>query len=88
MYEKGDTELCQYYKHEFSKLYDEVINIAYAETPVPEPKSGSKKDRKKHGKVLALVDRLKEYKASVCLFIKIFAVQFDNNQAARDLRMT
>ena len=69
-------------------LYDEIIDIAYAETPVPEPKPGSKKGRKKRGKVMALVDRLKEHKASVCLFIKDFAVQFDNNQAERDLRMT
>ena len=52
------------------------------------PNPDQRKDEKKRGKVLALVDRLKEYKASVCLFIKNFAVQFDNNQAERDLRMT
>ena len=56
--------------------------------PVPEPGPGKKKGRKKRGKVLALVDRLKEHKAAVCLFIKDFAVPFDNNQAERDLRMT
>ena len=86
--EAGDTELSYYYQHKFSKLYDEIIETAYAETPIPESKSAKKKGRKKRGKVLALVDRLKEYKASVCLFIKNFAVQFDNNQAERDLRMT
>ena len=86
--EAGDTELSHYYQHKFSKLYDEIIETAYAETPIPESKSTKKKGRKKRGKVLALVDRLKEHKASVCLFIKDFAVQFDNNQAERDLRMT
>jgi len=86
--EKGDTQLSCYYQHKFSRMYDEIIETAYAETPVPEPKPGKKKGRKKRGKVLALVDRLKEYKASVCLFIKNFAVPFDNNQAERDLRMT
>ena len=86
--EDGDMELSYYYQHKFSRLYDEIINTAYVETPVPESKSGKRKGRKKRGKVLALVDRLKEYKASVCLFIKNFAVQFDNNQAERDLRMT
>ncbi len=39
---------------------------------------------KKRGRFLALVDRLKEYKASVRLFIKNFTVSFDNNQAERD----
>ena len=86
--EAGDTELSYYYQHKFSRMYDDIIDIAYTETPVPEPKPGKRKGRKKRGKVLALVDRLKEYKASVCLFIKNFAVQFDNNQAERDLRMT
>lgn len=86
--ENGGTGLSYYYQHKFSRIYDEIIETAYAETPVPEPKPGKRKGRKKRGKVLALVDRLKEYKASVCLFIKDFAVPFDNNQAERDLRMT
>ena len=86
--EAGDTGLSYYYQQKFSKLYDEIIETAYAETPVPESNSKKRTGRKKRGKVLALVDRLKECKASVCLFIKNFAVQFDNNQAERDLRMT
>lgn len=86
--EKGGTGLSPYYQHKFSRLYDEAIGTAYAETPVPEPAPGKKKGRKKRGKVLALVDRLKEHKAAVCLFIRNFAVPFDNNQAERDLRMT
>ena len=86
--EKGDTGLSYYFQHKFSRMYDETIGTAYAETPVPEPEPGKKKGRKKRGKVLALIDRLKEYKAAVCLFIKDFAVPFDNNQAERDLRMT
>ena len=86
--EKGDTGLSSYYQRKFSGMYDEAIATAYAETPVPEPAPGKKKGRKKRGKVLALIDRLKEYKAAVCLFIKDFAVPFDNNQAERDLRMT
>ena len=53
------------------------VETAYEETPVPEPGPGKKKGRKKRGKVLALVDRLKEHKAAVCLFIKDFAVPFD-----------
>ena len=86
--ESGDMELSRYYQRKFSRMYDGAIETAYEETPVPEPGPGKKKGRKKRGKVLALVDRLKEHKAAVCLFIKDFAVPFDNNQAERDLRMT
>ena len=85
---EGHMELSPYYQRKFSRLYDETIETAYSETPIPEPKPGKKKGRRKRGKVLSLVDRLKEYKESVCLFIKNFAVSFDNNQAERDLRMT
>lgn len=46
-----------------------------------------KRGRKKKGKILALITRLLEYKESVCLFVKTFAVPFDNNLAERDIRM-
>jgi hypothetical protein len=44
--EAGDTELSYYYQHKFSKLYDEIIETAYIETPVPESTSTKKKGRK------------------------------------------
>lgn len=44
-------------------------------------------DERKKEKILALVERLANYKASVCLFIHNFNVPFDNNQAERYLRM-
>ena len=46
----------------------------------------NKRGRHKKGKILALVDCLEEYKASVCLFTKDFAVPFDNNEAERSFR--
>ena len=85
---KGLESLSYYYQHKFGLMYDEIIKTAYEETPLPEPKPGKKKGRQKRGKVLSLIDRLKEYKGAVCLFIKDFVVPFDNNQAERDLRMT
>ena len=66
--------------------YDRIITTAYRENPEPEATPG-RKGRRKRGKVLALVDRLRKYKDAVCLFIKNFTVPFDNNQAERDLRM-
>ena len=68
------------------RRYDRIITTAYRENPEPEAIPG-KRGRRKRGKVLALIDRLQKYKDAVCLFIKNFAVPFDNNQAERDLRM-
>lgn len=50
-------------------------------------KETKKKGRPKKGKVLALIERLQKYKGEVCLFLKDFQIDFDNNQAERDLRM-
>ena len=60
--------------------------MSYRENPVQENASG-RRGRPKRGKILSLIDRLRDYKESVCLFVKNFAVPFDNNQAERDLRM-
>lgn len=69
-----------------SVFYDAIIRLAYEENPEPVKKPG-KRGRPKRGKVLALIDRLLNLKASVCLFAENFVVPFDNNQAERDLRM-
>ena len=84
--ETGKESLSYYYCHKFDKKYEELIKLARQENPLPET-TEKKRGRKKKGKVLALVERLANYKASVCLFIQNFAVPFDNNQAERDLRM-
>ena len=70
----------------FDRAYDRIIKKAYRENPVQANPSG-RRGRPKRGKILSLIDRLRDYKESVCLFVKNFAVPFDNNQAERDLRM-
>lgn len=82
----GKDAVSYYHLHKFDKQYDEIIQTAYKENPVPES-TAKKRGRKKRGKVLNLICRLDNYKASVCLFIKNLCVPFDNNQAERDLRM-
>jgi len=69
-----------------SDRYDKIIRLAYEENPEPVKVPG-KRGKPKRGKLLALIDRLRDYKASVCLFTERFDVPFDNNQAERDLRM-
>ena len=70
----------------FSRRYGQILRCAYKENPLP-PEIAKHRGRRKRGKVLALIDRLKKHKASVCLFAVNFDVPFDNNQAERDLRM-
>lgn len=84
--EKGKNSLSYYHYHKFNKRYDDLIEQARTENPIPET-TEKKRGRKKKGKILALVERLANYKASVCLFIRNFNVAFDNNQAERDIRM-
>lgn len=78
--------LSYYYYHKFDKRYQELLEQARESNPLPESAT-KKRGRKKKGKILALVERLDHYKASVCLFIHNFKVPFDNNQAERDIRM-
>lgn len=82
----GKDEVSYYHLHKFDKQYDEILKTAYDENPLPEP-AAKKRGRQKRGKVLNLICRLENYKASVCLFIRNLCVPFDNNQAERDLRM-
>ena len=79
-------ELSSQQLSKFDTEYDDIIKTAYEENPLPET-SAKKRGRKKKSKVLNLICRLVNYKASVCLFIKNLCVPFDNNQAERDLRM-
>ena len=82
---QGKDALCKTTLNRYSKLYDEIIDLAYEENPLPE-KTPGKRGKQKRGKILCLIDRLKEHKGEVCLFINNLSVPFDNNQAERDLR--
>ena len=82
---KGKTELSYASIHRYKKHYDELISLAYSENPVPESEHG-KRGKKKRGKVLCLIDRLKNHNGQVCLFLESFSIPFDNNQAERDIR--
>ncbi|MDF2544342.1 MAG: transposase [Herbinix sp.] len=82
----GKEELSYYYLHSFDKEYDAILEAGRVLNPAKEKQPG-KRGRQGKGKVGALVERLSEYKASVCLFTRDFYVPFDNNQAERDIRM-
>lgn len=82
----GKESLGDEHYRKFDKQYEELLEQARKDNPLPEA-AEKKRGRKKKGKVLALVERLEKYKASICLFIHNFAVPFDNNLAERDVRM-
>ena len=84
--ERGKKCLSYYYHRDFQTGYDKIIANARQMNPI-EDKPIGKRGRQKKGKIRALVERLVEYKESVCLFVKDFMVPFDNNQAERDIRM-
>ena len=87
--EAGESKLSEEEVQAFERRYDEIINRGYSENPPPPEDENSEKHRgrKKKGKTLALIERLDVHKASVCLFIRNFAVPFDNNLSERDIRM-
>ena len=78
--------LSYYYTHKFHQKYQSIIEEARELNPIPEKVPG-KRGRQGKGKIRALIERLFDYEASVCLFTKNFNVPFDNNQAERDVRM-
>lgn len=70
----------------FSERYDKLIEEAVSLNPEPSQKKG-KRGRKKKGKVLSLVLRLKEHKDEVFLFATNFDATYSNNLAESSFRM-
>lgn len=79
-------KLSYYYMNGFHKDYLRILEAGRHLNPIPEKKKG-KRGRHGKGKIRSLIERLFDYKESVCLFTKNFSVPFDNNQAERDIRM-
>ncbi|KAI4445028.1 hypothetical protein C823_007916 [Eubacterium plexicaudatum ASF492] len=84
--EKGKDSLSYYHYHKSIRSMMNLSNRPGRKIHLPKPRRKNVDGRKKE-KILALAERLANYKASVCLFIHNFHVPFDNNQAERDLRM-
>lgn len=68
----------------FHRRYEDVLACGYqANPPPPKPKRG----RPKQSPARNLLNRLSGRKWQVLAFLHDFTIPFDNNQAARDLRM-
>lgn len=73
---------------ELEAEFDKVVAAGEKECPKPKSKERSQRGRQKNPRCRNLLERLRERKASVLLFMWDPRVPFTNNQAERDLRMT
>lgn len=71
---EGKTVLSYYYLHTFSREYDNIMELADKECPLPPKPSVKKRGRQKKGKERSLTERLISLKLSVCLFIHDFVL--------------
>lgn len=70
----------------YKKEYDQILCSGFEGNPLPK-KIILKRGKPKRGKILSLLDRLRDHKESVLLFMMEKDVPFDNNLAERDIRM-
>lgn len=72
----------------FESKYNRIICEGLLANPPPVEESAIKKrGRKKKGKVLNLLERMKNYKSEILAFMHDIYIPFDNNLAERDIRM-
>ncbi len=70
----------------FHRRFAGILDIADAECPPPPPPSEKKRGRRKKGRERALIERLREREAEICLFARNLSIPFDNNLAERGFR--
>ena len=83
---QGGTEIPGDVLADFNHRYDEYMETAVKENPIPERKPGQRGKTAK-GKLRSLIDRLIEHKGEFCLFLTDFRVGFTNNPAEQSIRM-
>ena len=71
----------------FERKYKRILNEGFKENPPPEPDKVVKRGRQGRGKVLCLLERLRDFQNETLAFMYDLDVPFDNNLAERDIRM-
>ena len=71
----------------FLHRYLAIVDIGYAQNPVPEEPPPKRRGRPKQSKARNLLDRFRDHPDSILSFMRDFDVPFDNNLSERDLRM-
>jgi transposase len=84
--EKGKLlELCRMKYYE--RRYNRILREGFSLNPPPKVEKVKKRGRKKKGKVLCLLERLRDYRKETLAFMYNTDIPFDNNLAERDIRM-
>jgi len=71
----------------FEKKYKRILREGFKANPPPDNDVPGKRGRKFKGKVIRLLERLRDFQLETLAFMYDFNVPFDNNLAERDIRM-
>jgi transposase len=71
----------------YERKYSYILSEGFLANPPPEEPIVKKRGRKKKGKVLNLLERMKNYRNEILAFMYDTNIPFDNNLAERDIRM-
>ncbi len=71
----------------YERKYKQILNEGFNINPPPASNKMKKRGRKRKGKVLCLLERLRDYQNETLAFMYDIDVPFDNNLAERDIRM-
>lgn len=71
----------------YENRYKRILREGFKANPPPEAAKEKKRGRKFKGKVLCLLERLRDYRKETLAFMYELDVPFDNNLAERDIRM-
>ncbi|MCJ7435724.1 MAG: IS66 family transposase [Anaerolineales bacterium] len=86
---KAKTRLSAKTLANFSSRYDAILRQGFKQCPSPAELEGQKRKRGRPKQTFAknLLDRLRDHKEAVLVFMYDFNVPFENNLAERDIRM-
>lgn len=85
--EEGRDSLQPEFLEWLDEEYDRIVELAERECPPPPEPEVKRRGRKKRGYERSLIERFRDHKDKICLYVHDFKIPFDNNQAERDIRV-
>jgi len=71
----------------YERKYKRILSEGFEANPLPDNYVSGKRGRKLKGKIISLLERLRDFQKETLAFMYDFNVPFDNNLAERDIRM-